>query len=80
MVCPTSIANAAVAEYGAAPSSPSSPVGQTGGSAVAGGLPVPILSINNVFAPSATQVHLHNKRGLFSDPEYRDLPVHYKSL
>jgi hypothetical protein len=55
VVCPTSIANTAVAEYGAAVSSPSSPVGQTGGNAVASGLPVPVLSVNNVFAPSAAQ-------------------------
>jgi hypothetical protein len=52
VVCPASIANTAVAEYGAAVSSPSSPVGQTGGNAVASGLPVPVLNISNAFAPA----------------------------
>jgi hypothetical protein len=52
LVCPASIANTATAGYGPAISSPSSPVGQTGGSALASGLPVPVLNVNQVFPPS----------------------------
>ena len=76
VVCPDfPIANTAVAEYGAAPSSPSSPVGQTGGSAVASGLPVPILSINNVFAPSAAQCTFTTNAAYSPTPSTGTLPV-----
>jgi Carboxypeptidase regulatory-like domain len=48
----------AVAQYGAPSSSASSSVGQSGGYAFTAGLPVPVLNVNNVFAPSAAQCSL----------------------
>lgn len=55
VVCPSSIASSAVAEYGPTVTSPSSPVGQAGGSVVSSALPAPYLNINTAFAPSAAQ-------------------------
>ena len=54
--CSGAFANSATARYGT--TSATGSVGQTGGYAFNAGLPVPVLNVNNVFAPSATQCFL----------------------
>jgi hypothetical protein len=57
-VCQTPFASAAVAQYGPPVSNATSSVGQTGGSLLAAGAPVPITNVNLVYAPTPAQCYV----------------------
>jgi hypothetical protein len=57
-VCQAPFASGAVAQYGPPTSNASSNVGQTGGSLLVAGAPVPITNVNLVFAPSSSQCYV----------------------
>lgn len=57
-ICQAPFASGAVAHYGPPTSNATSSVGQTGGSFLAAGAPVPVTNVNLVFAPTPAQCYV----------------------